>query len=339
MFVSSVPARRLLAAAAAAAVCATVVAAPAEAAAAGSAKVVDGTRLVFTAAKGKANKIVVTGGSHNVTIDDRYAIKAGKGCKAVKGDRTKVKCTGKKGLSVEAWLGDKNDSFVNKTVRNAAAYGGAGNDTLTGGTSNWDYLYGEDGNDRLYGGKGDEDYLHGGKGNDVLDGGPGDVDYLEGGPGADVLRGGTGLVDRASYRGVTAALKADIDGAKGDDGAKGEKDTIALDIESIEGGKGDDVLTGRPGARNWIQGGDGNDVIRGGSADDELSGDYGSDQVFGMGGDDELVAGYPGYGGVSEELPGDTDVLHGGDNTPRGDYCMTNILTTTDGCERIDPSL
>ena len=75
-------------------------AAPAQAAAGtGTASVVpdpdgDGNMIVVKAARGTANRIVVTSGStyYYLTVDDRHPIKAGRGCKPVKGDRTKVTC-------------------------------------------------------------------------------------------------------------------------------------------------------------------------------------------------------------------------------------------------------
>jgi hypothetical protein len=37
--------------------------------------------------------VVITRSGNTITIDDRVAISAGKGCKKVKGDKTKVICT------------------------------------------------------------------------------------------------------------------------------------------------------------------------------------------------------------------------------------------------------
>ena len=89
------------------------VASPAEAAAAGKAKVygTHSSDIEFTAATGHANSLVITVSGRTVTLNDRYPIKAGKGCKAVKGDRTKVKCTtARKPASVTVLLGDRSDT-------------------------------------------------------------------------------------------------------------------------------------------------------------------------------------------------------------------------------------
>src|SRR5690349_19748774 len=90
----------------AAAASTTLFAGPASAAATGAAKV-SGTTVVFSAAPGAVNSVVVTMKNNTITIDDRVAVKAGAGCKAVKGDKTKVTCTtGKRPTLVKAALGD-----------------------------------------------------------------------------------------------------------------------------------------------------------------------------------------------------------------------------------------
>jgi hypothetical protein len=68
--------------------------------------------------------------NNTITIDDRVAVKAGAGCKAVKGDKTKVTRTPKKRPTmVKAALGDKNDTFVDRGLvwdMSVTAFGGAG---------------------------------------------------------------------------------------------------------------------------------------------------------------------------------------------------------------------
>src|SRR3954454_13789602 len=79
-------------------------AAPAEAASTGVASVVESTKVQYKAAKGKQNKVVITRSGRTITIDDKAAIKPGKGCKQVKGDKTKVRCTtGKTPTRVRAY--------------------------------------------------------------------------------------------------------------------------------------------------------------------------------------------------------------------------------------------
>jgi Ca2+-binding RTX toxin-like protein len=238
-------------------------AAPAEAATAASAKVVQEI-VRFDAAKGQTNRLTITRSGRTVTLDDKVAIKAGKGCKAVKGDKTKVTCTaaGTTG-EVQVTLADKNDTFTNKATIWADVDGGSGSDTLTGGSKS-DSLDGGSGNDKLYGGAGD-DSLMGGTGNDLLEGSSGD-DNLNSDLGADIMKGGAGW-DLVYYGSRTKPLTLDLDGVKGDDGEKGEKDTISAEVEELIGGAGKDTLTGNAKA-NAIYGQADNDVIRGGAGDD-----------------------------------------------------------------------
>ena len=179
---------------------------PAQAASAGAAKVVGSATVQFNALMGKSNSLTITISGRTVTLNDKVAIKAGKGCKAVKGDKTKVKCTTKKKTTkLSVALGDKNDSVNNKTSVYLLADGGSGNDTLTGGCAK-DQLQGGTGNDKLYGDAGNDDLIggdldgefadsgdtiYGGAGNDFLLGGYGN-DSLYGNAGNDNLLGGAG---------------------------------------------------------------------------------------------------------------------------------------------------
>ncbi|MFF5082072.1 calcium-binding protein [Actinoplanes sp. NPDC000266] len=151
----------------------------------------DGDVVVFKAAAGKTNRVVVTSGpKYYVTIDDTVAIKAGGGCKAVKGDRTKVLCgIGELTEKLQVSTFDRNDGITNKTRLRLIAYGGTGNDKIHGGASG-DAIFGGGGADTIYGNGGD-DRLYGDAGNDTLWGGPGN-DRLIGGPGKDKLYGGAG---------------------------------------------------------------------------------------------------------------------------------------------------
>ncbi len=149
--------------------------------------------ISFTAAKGQTNQVVVTRSGRTTTFDDIVAVKAGRGCKAVRGDRTKVRCTTVRTAGAYvASLADRDDTFTNKTSVLSFVEGGTGNDTLNGG-SGTDYLYGEAGKDRLHG-NGGNDKLYGGAGNDTIRGGAGS-DTIEGGAGSDNIAGGPGRDD------------------------------------------------------------------------------------------------------------------------------------------------
>ena len=306
-------------------------AAPAQAAGTGTVAV--GTYLEYKAASGKQNNLVVTRSGNTITFDDSVSLKAGKGCKAASGHKTVVTCTLANPGTVIVTLGDRNDSFVNRTSLRFNVYGGSGNDKLTGGSA-IEMLDGGTGTDKLYGNGGD-DTLRGRAGNDLLDAGDGN-DRLEGADGndtlvgrpgndtiagaagkdvvwagagndhiydaaksADVFHGGTGF-DRVSYISRTKAIVADADGRSGDDGESGEHDTIDLDVEALVGGSGNDRLTGNASA-NALDGHSGNDVLAGLGGNDLLEGFAGRDTIDGGAGDDEV------YGGF------DNDTLSGGD--------------------------
>jgi Ca2+-binding RTX toxin-like protein len=162
-----------------------------------------------------------------------------------------------------------NDSFEGGVTSafgpGPSVTGGTGNDDLKGGVDP-DTLDGGDGRDSLSGRDG-ADVLRGGAGRDLLIPGPGNRDNVEGG--ADV--------DAASFEDRAAAVTASLDNAD-NDGAAGENDRIASDVENIIGGAGEDTLTG-DGNPNDIDGGDGGDVINPGGGPDFVDGGPGNDRI------------------------------------------------------------
>nr|BFE69269.1 hypothetical protein GCM10020092_025700 [Actinoplanes digitatis] len=167
-----------------------LLAAPAQAATTGLASVVETTKVQYKAARGKQNKVVVTRSGNTITIDDRVSVKAGKGCKAVKGDKTKVRCrTSKAPTRVRVYTYDRNDSIVNRTDLGMTADGGSAADTITGGPRG-DTLRGDTGKDKLHG-LGGVDYIQGGDGNDRVYGGD-SGDHIDGGDDDDTLFGQNG---------------------------------------------------------------------------------------------------------------------------------------------------
>ncbi|GIE36769.1 hypothetical protein Ait01nite_098140 [Actinoplanes italicus] len=327
------------------------IASPAQAASSGIASVTSSTKVQYKAASGKQNRVVITRSGRTITIDDRVPVSAGKGCKKVKGDKTRVTCTTKKAPSrVTIYTYDRNDVIVNNTDVRMSAFSGSGSDTVTGGSrgdaiqagsgndkadgrGGMDTLWGMTGNDTLRGGTGDDqlwalegndrlhgdagnDDLNGGQGRDHLDGGDG-IDWLygdsphEGTPAADVMLGGSGS-DFVHYAGYTKALVIDADGARGDDGQAGEHDTIGADVESLLGGSGNDRITGNAGNGSF-SGGDGNDVIHGGAGVDSIDGGEGKDKLYGDADDDFL------HGGDYDKQV--ADLLDGGGNEVTGDHC------------------
>src|SRR3954468_15520313 len=202
---------------------------------------------------------------------------------------------------------------------------GDGNDTITlqaGLESFFNTLSGDAGNDTLNGAEA-SDSLNGGPGNDTLNAGAG-FDFLDGGAGSDVLNGGPGQ-DTASYAGRTNPVNLSPDGSA-DGGEAGENDQIANDIESLDGGDGDDTLTGtataddpNAGVVRSLQGNAGNDTINGGVNGERIDGGDGNDTLNGNGGEDNLVAGDgndvldggEGNDSLSADAGG-ADDLHGG---------------------------
>ncbi|MBM2617132.1 calcium-binding protein [Actinoplanes sp. LDG1-06] len=304
------------------------VAAPASAAATPGVVLVVASEIVRYNAGNQAHNVVFTRSGRTVTVDDVVAIRAGAGCSAVSGDRTKVRCTTPvEPLWVQAFLGDRNDTVVNRTDLAMSADGGNGNDRITGGPRGdrlrgsdgndaiWglggdDYLsdqsgtnalsggdgddsvFGGEGNDRIYGGNGN-DTINGYVGNDIEDGGPGDDVFSQNADpwksDADAFVGGSGF-DTVSYELRAKPVAADPDAVKGDDGAAGEHDTLGTSIEAVTGGRGNDRLIGSVRDEEF-RGGPGNDVIAAGGGDDHLWGDSGNDYLNGASGSDTVNGG------------------------------------------------
>lgn len=277
--------------------------------------------LVFRAAPGEVNRIVVTAASMNnspvfVVRDAGAPITASTGCTAI--DVLTVRCAAGSAF-IDA--GDGNDVVAMPTAvtgRATYARGGDGADVLTGagvlgGDAGNDDLscLGECGPTTLAGGAGN-DVLRGGNGNDVLSGdgeGPGEAIGYETvltdsfAPGNDRIDGGAGL-DKLTYSGRQTGVGVDLQAGK-TAGASGDRDAVA-GIEDVVGGKGDDILRG-DGRDNTLEGNSGDDRLDGRGGSDYLLGhlipdtneysvgytppDPGADVLRGREGDDRLDAG------------------------------------------------
>ena len=180
---------------------------------------------------------------------------------------------------------------IDGAANDGAAAGGEGDlvaadvETIKGGSAG-DILSGGAGSQTVFGGPGD-DTLAGGAGDDVMHGEAGDDRFDEGSAssGADVMNGGAGT-DTADYSARLATVAVALDGLAGD-GEGGESDRVAIDVENVTGGAGDDSLTGSTAANLLVGGGggdsllgaDGNDLLRGGAGDDVLDGGGGNDTL------------------------------------------------------------
>ena len=197
--------------------------------------------------------------------------------------------------------------------------GTAGNDTLPG-TTGADTINGHDGND----------ILHGLGGDDTLNGNDGD-DELHGGAGADMLNGGPGG-DYAYYLDSDVGVLVRLHAAHAVKYGEAEGDTLT-GIEHLVGSNHNDILAG-DGEDNYLDGGDGDDVLYGGPAggDDEMYGGNGDDRIFGGKGNDILTGGEGSdylKGGPGEDtfiIDGDDmDVLYGGTEKDTFQFFPSNV--------------
>jgi Ca2+-binding RTX toxin-like protein len=262
----------------------------------------------------------------------------------------------------------------NGPLPRANFFGGAGNDALQGGSGS-DMLFGQSGDDRLSG-KGGNDFLFGGDGNDVLAGGDGDdqmfgqagddrliwnpgddTDLFEGGSGVDTaeVNGGNGAeaftvtangtrvrfdrINPAPFAldiGTTENLVLRMNG--GDDTFSATGNLAALTRITVDGGAGNDTIRGSNGAdvllggagNDFIDGQQGNDVALLGAGDDIFQWDPGdgSDTVEGQAGSDTML--FNGSG-----APEIFDVSANGERV-RFTRNVGNIVMDLNGVERID---
>lgn len=136
-------------------------------------------------------------------------------------------------------------------------------------------------------------------------------------------------VDARYYVEISSGAVVDLDGNAYEGIATGDRSTFNFKTEDtasevvdgdttygddlIRGGAADDRLRGSWGD-DLISGGDGNDRIRGGAGDDDLSGGAGKDRIYGGWGDDTLTG-----GAGDDRLSGGVgwDTLSGGDGNDR----------------------
>lgn len=237
------------------------------------------TFLVYTAAPGEANDLVIEASSSPAessspaSYPNRRVIFRDPGadvsfapvCHRLEDGA--VSCLAQ---TVRAVLGDGNDQASLVGQQAASIDGGAGVDVLTGGGGH-DELIGGAGADALYG-RGGEDTLR------------------EGDPGgglarsADVYDGEEGT-DAVSYRGSRVGVVVDLKRPT-QAGQPGEGDRLS-GIEEAVGGRARDVLRG-DGGPNRLDGEEGPDLIEGREGDDAVIGGIGEDLVSGGAGNDEV---------------------------------------------------
>jgi hypothetical protein len=245
--------------------------------------------LIYQSAPGEANELTVTSGGNGTFLlrDSGATVTAGDGCARL--DNATALCAfppqsalGNSGevLIDTADMDDRVQANLSPVVDGPIQIdGGIGADTLQSGGA----LSGGPGDDTLVGGTSD-DTLEGGGGRDVLRAGPGD-DRLRGGGGDDVLDGGSGDRDVATYDERRSPILIDLAGGRRQ-GARDERDKLSH-IEEVDGGGGDDVLRGDAHA-NLLNGLGGDDRLSGRGGADHLDGSNGADTALGGPGNDTL---------------------------------------------------
>ncbi len=233
--------------------------------------------------------------------------------------------------------GDGADN-INGFAGNDSVDAGAGNDLVRGGAGR-DSLDGGDGNDRLFGQGASFDVLTGGAGNDTLTGGTGD-DSVSGndgddvfvwsdGDGTDVVEGGNGTdrqmvyASKSSAEGDQITVSDNVGRIALSRAAGALLSAFSLNLGSVERinvllYQGNDSINGSglTLARLNVQGGAGNDTIKGGSQIDYLAGDFGDDSIEGSAGADTIIAG------------GGADIANGGADVDTIDVSNNDAVDT-----------
>ncbi|WP_263833874.1 beta strand repeat-containing protein [Sulfurospirillum oryzae] len=152
-----------------------------------------------------------------------------------------------------------------------------GTDTLYGieniiGTAQNDTIVGDNTNNILTGGAGD-DTLTGNGGADQISGGTGN-DTIYGGYDGDLIDGGSGALEKNSinYSGFAADATINLNTAKAYLNATPSLYDSVTNIQNVIAGTGNDILIGKSGVVNTLQGGAGDDTLSGNLDGDFLDG-------------------------------------------------------------------
>ncbi|HEX8669146.1 MAG TPA: calcium-binding protein [Allosphingosinicella sp.] len=195
-------------------------------------------------------------------------------------------------FSTRSWI--LGAGFENLTLigsGNVKATGNEGANVLTG-NDRFNKMQGLGGDDTIDG-RGGDDLILGGNGADTLNGGEGN-DTIDGGTGADTIDGGAGS-DSVLYREETGAVVVTLTGATPALVTIGgvAQDTLVR-VENVDGGKGDDQLTG-DAEINVLRGAEGNDHLTAIGGWDQLYGGLGDDLFTVVDGGGNVFDGGTGY--------------------------------------------
>jgi len=259
----------------------------------------------------------------------------------------------------EQILAYAGDDIVKAGAANDLVDGGEGNDLLNGDSGD-DILYGFSGNDTLNGGMGN-DSLYGGVDDDLLNGGENSDNYIVSGNQADgwltfqgydtyqdtgttgsdrLVAIGTEAVDIGllSFGMVNGIEVIDGTGTTGTVRLVGDWDANELNFLTvqfmgsniqIDGGEGDDIITGNAS----------DNIIIGGLGDDILNGGNGSDSYIVTGNEEGGWSSFQGYDTYADTGTGTTDsdrlVAVGTDVVNIGllNFSLTNGIEVIDGTE------
>lgn len=243
-------------------------------------------------------------------VDQAADLKAGFAGQALKlGTTAGLDTVSGNGFS-NVWISGTNKSnlldFSDVTLTGIVRIeGGAGDDTIIGSAAN-DTILGNAGVDTLTGGFGN-DILTGGTEDDILSGGDGNDEFRVTGTnhGFDAVDGGAGtdrITAQANNTAIGLTYLSEVEtitggsytgvyirGSAGNDTLDFTGTTLTA-ITRIDGGAGNDIITGNSAA-NVIAGGNGNDYLFGGAGNDTLTGDAGDDILIGGLGNDVLNGG------------------------------------------------
>jgi uncharacterized delta-60 repeat protein len=255
--------------------------------------------------------------------------------------------------SVQLDLQSGNDVGTISLDVAAVVFGGAGNDSITTAGGN-DTISDSSGNDTIITGDGNDsvtdtngrDSIVTGAGDDhvilgvvtkdldpeippviasvtaaTVNTGAGDDTVVGGGRIQVSLGDGDDTLAPPAGVGTRALDQFNVDGGDGNDQITGSPNA-----DSILGGAGNDVIYGQAGndtiygndGKDWVDGGDGNDSLYGNANPDTIYGGYGDDRVAGNGGNDHLTGGALG----GDDGPDGNDRLYGGNGSDAlsGDY-------------------
>jgi Ca2+-binding RTX toxin-like protein len=178
---------------------------------------IEGTGIVFEAANGEKNTVLLEGPVVDDPLGDGFFISdstiqrintAGEGCTAAEFG-ARVVCAGNDPAFptfVKVKLGDGDDSVTSRAPVRMVVNGGPGNDVITGNAAD-DDLDGDRGVDTIDGGRGN-DIIRGGLGGDTLTGGFGS-DEIIGSAGRDTINAQDSTVDTIRCGGGKDTLTKD----------------------------------------------------------------------------------------------------------------------------------